>query len=135
MRVMMAVCASAALVDRFSNQLSIFNVLEQIAAPGFPIWIPQITFIVTLQREIQEPPRFQTRVQVLLGETLIAENAVAIDFENNLTARTIMTFQGLPINGPGEIAFRFLLPNNESATAYVPIIHIPVAAPVQNAAT
>jgi hypothetical protein len=135
MTVLLALCAAGVSIDRFSNRLSIFNVLEQLSSSGFPVWVPELTFVVVLRKENDEAQRFQTRSQVQLGENVIAETGVVVDFEGGNTSRQIVSFQGLPVPSPGDLTFRLLLPDREPATVTVPVVriggNIPVpAAPV-----
>jgi len=124
MIVLLAVCAAGVSVDRFSNRLSIFNVLEQLPAPGFPIWVPELTFVVVLRREDPEESRFQTQGQVQMGDNVIAETAVTVDFEGGNTTRQILNFQGLPVPSPGDLTFRLLLPGHNPAEVTIPVIRI-----------
>lgn len=135
MTVLLALCAGGVSVDRFSNRLSIFNVLEQLPSPSFPVWVPELTFLVVLRRENNEDVRFHTRCQVQLGENMIADNAALVDFEGTNNARLVLNFQGLPVPTPGDLIFRLLLPNHEPAAVTIPVIRAggtvaePAAAP------
>jgi hypothetical protein len=131
MRVLLAVCAAGASVDRFSNRLSIFNVMEEIPSPTFPVWIPEMTFVVVLRKENNEPPQFQARCRVQVGEAVISEGTLDVDFGPNNTARGIMNFQGLPITTPGDVTFHLLLPNNGEATVIIPAIRVGGNVPVR----
>jgi hypothetical protein len=135
--VLFALCAAGVSVDRFSNRLSIFNVLEQIASPGFPIWLPEVTFVVGLRREDNEEQRIEGHVRIELGDNVIGQpNAVVVDFEGGNTARQIMNFQGLPVPTPGDLTFRLFLPNNQVAAVTIPVTRAGgnVVAPAQPAA-
>lgn len=133
MNVFLAVCAAATATDRFSNRLSIFNILEQIPSASFPIWIPELTFAVILRRGPNDPQRFQSTAQIRLGNQVIATIQVAVDFENGQFARQIMNFQGLPVAAPGELEFHLPLPDGGTATVSLPVLLLtpPVQAPVQ----
>ena len=121
MNVVLALCASGVAVDRFTNRLSIFNVIEQIQSPSFPAWVSEITFIVVLRKENSEEPRFPTRALVQAGDNVIMETAVVVNFEGGNTTRQILNFQGLPVRSPGDLTFRLLLPDREPATVTVPV--------------
>lgn len=129
MIVLFALCAAGVSVDRFSNRLSIFNVLEQLSAPGFPIWVPELAFVVVLRRDDNDESRFQTQGQVQMGDNLIAETAVTVDFEGGNTTRQILNFQGLPVPSPGDLTFRFLLPGHDPAAVTIPVVRIGANAP------
>jgi hypothetical protein len=124
MMVILALCAAGVSVDRFSNRLSVFNVMEQIPSPGFPAWVPELTFVVVLRKENDENARFQTRCQVQLGDAMIVDNPAFVDFEGTNNARLVLNFQGLPVPSPGNLTFRLLLPNHEPAEVTIPVIRV-----------
>jgi len=136
MNVALAVCAAGSAIDRFSNRLSIFNVIEQIVSPSFPVWVPEMTFAVVLRRGEQDPQRFQASARVHMGNEIINTAQVGIDFENGQFARQIMNFQGLPVIHPGELVFELLLPNGAVASSSIPVTLVapsaPAAAPAPN---
>jgi hypothetical protein len=51
MRVQFALCAQSASVDRSSNRLSIFNVVDHFATSSLPIVIPAITFVSVIESD------------------------------------------------------------------------------------
>jgi hypothetical protein len=140
--VLFALCAAGITVDRYSNRLSIFNLIEQIVSPGFPAWLPEVTFLVVLRRENNEAGQFQARAEIRVGDNAIgAPTQVAVDFEGGNTARQIMNFQGIPVPAPGELTFRLFLPDNQVATVTIPVTRAganvvapaqPVVAPQDN---
>jgi hypothetical protein len=123
-RVVLAVCAVGVSVDRFSNRLSIFNVMEGISSPSFPVWLSEISFIVVLRKENDEAANLRARCQVRIGDNIISDSEVAVDFGPNNDARQIVNFQGLPLPSPGDLVFRLLLPNDQEAAVTLPVVRV-----------
>jgi hypothetical protein len=131
MNVQFAILAQSVSVDRFTNRLSIFNVLDQIASPHFPVFLPELCFVVMLQRTANEPNTFDTVIRISNGEAVIGQANMHVDFQGQLVNRSVSNFQGLPIFNPGEIQVNFNFPNGESVGARLPVLQLPLPVPAQ----
>jgi len=122
MKLQLAILAQGTSTDRFSNRLSIFNLIERIEASTFPFLIPEAAFVIVLRRESNEPSQFDTEILVRLGDVVVAKANTHIDFEDKFGARHIVNFQGFPVFNPGELTFQFGLPGGEVIQASVPVV-------------
>jgi len=120
-----AVVAQSVAIDRFTNRLSIFNVCERIEAPQFPIFVAELVFVAVVRREPNEPAVYDTILHIRLGQTVIGQANLHIDFEGSLNNRQVANFQGLPIVTAGELQFGFDLPNGVQVNATVPVVQVP----------
>ncbi len=111
MRVQFALCAQSASVDRSSNRLSIFNVVDQFPASGLPIVIPTLTFVSVIDSDKDESANVKGVLEIIANKSLIFKMDVPINFVNGRLARVIVNFSGLPIREPGPVAFRLTIPN------------------------
>jgi hypothetical protein len=129
MTLQFALFAQGVTIDRLTDRLSIFNVYEQITAPRFPVYVPELSLVVLLRREVDEPNAFDTVISIHLGENIIGQANMHVDFQGQLMNRNISTFQGLPILTPGELRVNFNLPNNVPVSATVPVRLVPEQMP------
>src|SRR5690349_13049170 len=106
MKAEWAVLAQGASVDRFSNRLSIFNLVENIEAPSFPLFLPEAVFVALLKREDGERTVSDGILSIYSGESQLGQANVHIDFASSLYNRQIITFQGIPIFKPVNLQFR-----------------------------
>ena len=96
-------------VDQTTNKASIFNILEEIHAPQFPVIIPHcVATSLWCQQEEDHERDFQCVLRVTLP------NGNTRDFASNFTLtqtrhRLIQALQVLPVTQPGELRFELLL--------------------------
>ena len=115
------VCESSS-VDRYTNRVSLFNVLEHIATTGFPGVFPQgICAVIGWNMRREEVGQ---DLQVVLRIEIPGEEPR--DLSKNFTVRTkrhrtILTLQGLPLPRPGEYRFKILLDGDKKATHLVDV--------------
>ena len=103
------VVAQGISVDQSTNSLSIFNVLEELRSPGFPILIPMLSAISVWIPEAEDDGR---DFQCILRVTLPGEESrdIAHNFVIGRTRhRLIQRLQGVPIQRAGEIRMQLLL--------------------------
>lgn len=105
MKVRLAFCAQSAVVDRFSNDLSIFNVKTRLKAPSFPVFVPEIVFITLLKAEKDDPSTIETKAKVSLNGKILGEVPVVVKLVPGTDSRQIVNFRMLPIAEVGTLTF------------------------------
>jgi hypothetical protein len=120
-----AIVAQGVSIDRLTDRLTIFNIFERIASPRFPILVPEISFVTVLRREAVEPEVFDAVITIQLGQNVIGQANMHVDFQGQLMNRNISNFQTLPILTAGDLQFSFALPNGTPVRATVPVIQLP----------
>jgi hypothetical protein len=122
MKVQFSVCAQSIAIDQLTSRLSIFNVLDQINLPAFPVFIPELTFVALVRREQErDDEQFKCHLTVTQQGRQAAEADSPIGFFNASVARLIFNFSGLAIHTPGEISFNLTLPGEEIHTLTIPV--------------
>lgn len=108
--------AEGVSVDRQTNELSIYNVLEGIEASGFPLFVQRISFLTVYERDVATDPEVVNgQMQVTLGDNAVMTQAVTINFQGKKRSRIILRFGGLLVPAPGDLRFRFIIPNGPPA--------------------
>jgi len=111
-------------VDQQTNRVSLFNVLEQIAGPNFPLVLPSAAAISLWVAEAGDEGRdFQCMLRIILP------NARQHDFTSNFRFgarrhRVIQRLQGFPIDEPGVLRFEVLLNGEHKASHEVDVSRI-----------
>jgi hypothetical protein len=131
MKVQFSLCAQTASVDRASNRLSIFSVVDHIPALSLPFVLPALTFVSILQSEQEEPvtANFTGVFEIRNNETLIAKADVPISFIYGRLARVILNVTGLHIAAVGHLHFTLALPDYVVAELQVPVVALNPANP------
>ena len=122
MKVQFSVCAQSIAIDQLTSRLSIFNVLDQINLPAFPVFIPELTFVALVRREQeQDGEMFKCHLAIAKQGKLNAEAESPIGFDSASVARLVFNFSGLAIHLPGDIDFILTLPGGETHTLTIPV--------------
>ncbi len=51
MKLEFLLCAELASVDKSTNRLSIFNIMDELSTPSFPSLVPQLAVVSTFTRK------------------------------------------------------------------------------------
>lgn len=98
-------------IDKETNSLSIFNIIEQItifSEPEEPVQLPMHFEIISLwMRSNEKIPCSSTAKYYLCDPQGISKTNVEImiDLSNNLIGRTIIRVSGIELRGPGIYEF------------------------------
>jgi len=101
MRVQFALCAQTASIDRASNRLSIFNVIDHLPTSSLPIVIPAISFVSIIESDKDESTNVKGILEILVSRASVARLELPISFVNGRLARVVVNFQGIPVREAG----------------------------------
>ena len=106
------ICADSAATDGRYNTVSAFHILEQLNATAFPFAIPRISMIAMFTRENEDPSTFQLQLQIDSGDQRLFDGPMPVNFQQQLSARTVLDMHALVVPSPG--ALTFTLRNGEA---------------------
>lgn len=95
------VCAKGVVRDVETGGISVFNILEDIQAGGFPLFMPEMAILAFFEREQADPAQHTIRFRLAIGQTEVFGSSLEIDFRDKLRNRSIVQVFGLPIPHPG----------------------------------
>lgn len=107
MKLKIALCAESIVRDIESNQLSAFNILDQIVASSFPFVFPKLTVVGVFEREENDLMSFDIELDVSHNKTSLFNTSTMLDFQDKLTHRYIFALLGVVIIAPGQLVFTF----------------------------
>ena len=114
--------ASSVSIDQSTNRVSVFEIIEEIRGPTFPLRIPSCAAITLWCAEDgDQDTDFQAMLRVYMpdGRT----NEFATNFRLAMPRHRItQRFQGLTISGPGELRFEMLLNGEHKADHLVTVL-------------
>lgn len=108
MRLLLLACADTSVVDQTTNRASLFNLLEEVITPTFPIGIYSIAVFTLWEREPAEPDT-HAELTVRLNERQLMQGQLALNFQQTIRCRSILTLRGLPLSEPGILLFEITL--------------------------
>jgi hypothetical protein len=111
-----ALVAHSAAQDIQNGSLSIFEVIEEVQAAGFPLLIQRAAFVVRLQRDPgADPQQVELTMRLLLDEEELAQGTIRTDFRDKAIANLVTRLEGLVVTRPGVLSFRMTYAGNEIA--------------------
>ncbi len=111
-RCKILLCAQGVVRDAESGSISIYNVMEGISAPGFPVFVQHLDVFALLERAAEDPGTFPCDLRIFHGTTQIIASQIGIDFQDKLRSRSIAHIQGLVIATPGTLRAEIGLDGN-----------------------
>jgi hypothetical protein len=125
--------ADGAVVDQQSNRISIFNLLEELSAPGFPAMHTQMAIIAILDRTQDEPSEPQMSIRIVINQTELITTPIVPSFGEFTRARLVANLSGLAIPEPGMLRCELRLNDDVISTWNVPVREVAPAIPPQTA--
>jgi len=112
-------------IDAETQAVSVFNILEDASAIGFPIVIAPIIIVGFLSREHEDSnaPTFQ--LQIELNNTLLMQFPMSVQFGDKLRTKTFASMQGLVVPNAGALTFRLKFGNTQLASYEMNVILFP----------
>jgi hypothetical protein len=118
MRPIFSLCSEGVALDRQSNNVTVYNVIEEITSVGFPLLIPKLFLLASFAREGGDPDEAQIRIRVTAGETEVFNQAMSIRFQGKSRTRVIIQLAGTTVPGVGSLCFE-ILAGDKKLTEYL----------------
>jgi len=113
-------CAEGVVIDRRSNNVSIFNIINEFHSPIFPAAVSQITTLVVLTRDPEDSdPECELRV-ALDGKVLFKTPAKAA-FGETTRNRMVFDTSMLPVPEPGDLCFSFFVEKRKRSEWHIAV--------------
>jgi Family of unknown function (DUF6941) len=121
MRAVISFVAQGVVRDADTNNISAFNLMESITVEGLPVLVPNLSFFVLWERELNEDAVHQATLNVRLDQRVLLTTGARVDFQGFARARSINNIAGLVLPMVGQLVFEMLIENGPSATYTVTI--------------
>ncbi len=119
------VVAESVSIDQLTNRVSIFNILERIQAPAFPLTFPKLMAVSLWEEdEIDSERQYQVVIRITLGGNELEHIRQNLNFPRR-RLRTIAQIQNLEIPGPGRMEIELKLNDEHIAWHYVDVNEAP----------
>ncbi|MCH7700254.1 MAG: hypothetical protein IID37_01085 [Planctomycetes bacterium] len=119
------VVAESFSIDQLTNRVSIFNILETIQAPAFPLVLPQLMAVSLWEDDERDTERqYQVDIRITLGDTELEHIQQNLKFPRP-RLRTIAQILNLKIPGSGRMKIELKLNGEHKAWHYVDVNQAP----------
>ncbi len=126
-RGILSVCAESIVRDAATNHVSVFNIIEEINTPTFPVAIQKLSSLFYLVKDEEDASVNELSIRFIINGEEINRFPIHSDFQNKLKTRVIVNLQGLVIPGPGRLHAILFLKDEEIGLWDIQINHTGIA--------
>lgn len=105
-------CADSIIRDSETNTISAFSIIEEIAPEGLPLYLTRFTVFALLHRDTRDRTVIKCTLRISIGDKILFEQPVKVNFQNKKRNRTIVNIRGLVIPDFGTLEISLLLDQN-----------------------
>ena len=98
--------AKGVVRDADSNNISVYNIIEQLNPEAFPGIFPELSLLGIWRRVDNEGPS-DLQLVITNNQHQLSDSVVRLDFGTTTRSRTIVSLQGMPVLEPGRLRFEF----------------------------
>ncbi len=109
-------CSEGAVIDQATNNLTVFNIIEEMAPDKnikFPFIFPRIVCILNLEKSKSDPEIISCDLKIKIDNEQINNFDVKLDFKGKKRSRLIVTINGLNISKTGIMRFALFCKEKE----------------------
>lgn len=99
--------ARGATIDRDSNQMSIFGVVGDLNAEGFPLLLGDIAVCASFRREASDPSEYKIDLKCRYDSKLLFSGSALVNFQDKFANNLVVSIKGVIVHGPGKMEFAF----------------------------
>ena len=111
MQSIICLAAKGVVRDAETGTISVYSILEQINAEGFPFFVQELALLAMWKREQDDPADIDLRVNVRNNNRVLSNEPFRVAFGEMPLNRSIVNVRGLVVHEPGEVHFEFLRDN------------------------
>ena len=108
MKTILFTVSEGASIDQATNAVSIYTIVENIEPVGLPVMMQKIVITLIVVRDENDPDTISGTLSILNNETPIHDKwPASIEFNERRSARLMITINGLLIQHPGVLIFKY----------------------------
>ncbi len=107
------VAAEGIVRDAETNNISVFNILENLSVTSFPLFMQKLYVLCYIRREDGDPTQIDCEIKVSINDDELVAMPLRLDFLDQNVNRATGLIQGLAIPSPGTLHFVFLYDGSE----------------------
>ncbi len=120
-KVKLLLCAEGVVIDQKSNNVSIFNILEQINVEMLPAIIPKMVILSVLEKDESDDIEWKGEYSISIDGKEMGRKLLKHNFRGFLRSRNIMVVAGLPLPKPGTLEIALLKEEKKLASYTIEI--------------
>jgi hypothetical protein len=106
MKLLLMTCADSCAIDRHSNRVSIFNILEYVITPTLPTVLYSLSVFTLWEREGNDAADMNALLKIKMNDRELLQSELIIRFQDPSTrVRNVTVVQGVVLSEPGQLRF------------------------------
>ena len=101
-------CAEGVVRDAETNNVSVFNILEQISSQTFPMLVQKVAVLNILSKDNEDKDEFELFLRFVCNQDELMKKPFRVMFGNKQRTRSVFQINGLVIPEPGKFEFQLL---------------------------
>jgi hypothetical protein len=127
MKPITIICSEGIIRDGDSNQITLYNLVEEINAISFPVFIHKFSIFLLVEKEESDPENSNIILKILNNERELFTQSIKTDFKGKKRMRTNIHLGGLAVFEVGDIIIQFNYNESFFCDYKIPAILIPSA--------
>jgi hypothetical protein len=129
-RCTLAACAQRVIVDAQTNKLSIIDMIEGMQSQTFPMILPSFACVFNFDRDpAVDEAKLSFEIVAHVDESEVFKYPGELNFEDKSFTRTIISFEGFVIPGPGKLGVKIMNGKEKLAETNVQVFKIELPPP------
>ena len=104
MKAKLFTCARGVSIDRHSNNLSIFEVVEDVAPAAYPAMLAKFNVVLVVEKDVGDPDQCTLILDVKQSNQAAFSHPIEIDFDGKRRSRSVVEFPAIPLMNPGTLS-------------------------------
>jgi len=121
MRSILCFAAKGVIRDAETGTISVYSILEQLNAEGFPFFMQEMGVLGVWKREAGDAADIDLQVRIRNNDRVLLNGPVRVAFADKQLHRTIVNFRGLVVQEVGQVHFEFVRNDNVIASYSIDI--------------
>ena len=118
MKLVFFLVSESAAIDKETDRVSVFHIIQDIDPDGLPLVIPRMILCWAIELDKDDPEGLEGNLTIRNNDRVIHTSPVKHEFQGKGMARFKITLNGLPIFAPGKVVFEFAVERPELRAEY-----------------
>ena len=130
-KVKLFFAAEGIAIDKQTNNITAFNVIEQLNFLNLPAVLQKLVVASLLEKGEEDPDKWPGKIKINLAGSNIIDQPFEHNFQGLFRTRTIMTLVGLPITEPGKMNICLCDKDDREIASYIIEVTLPKSAKIE----
>jgi hypothetical protein len=103
MKSKLILCAEGVAIDQQSNNVTVYNILEEITPVALPTVFPRFFVLSVVEKDKNDGDVADAELKISLASKVILRQEIKFMFGGKQRVRSLIELGGMPLSGPGKL--------------------------------